>query len=200
MSDDTPEPTEPHTPVQAEPQASEEAKRPREPLHVPRWAAAVLAALVLVGVGFGIGWFAAPGGGHNTEVPRVGRFSPGGPGFGAGRGPFNGPGVGGANPGTQSGAFLGIATTATSGGQQGAQVVQVQSGSPADQAGLKAGDVITAVNGTTVADPAALSQQILSHQPGDQVTITYTRAGSSAQVQVKLGTRSQATLPTAPPS
>jgi putative serine protease PepD len=65
----------------------------------------------------------------------------------------------------------------------------VQSGSPADQAGLKAGDVITAVDGNAVASPAQLRQQIVAHQPGDHVTITYTRADASAQASVTLGTR-----------
>jgi putative serine protease PepD len=68
-------------------------------------------------------------------------------------------------------------------------IASVQTGSPADQAGLKVGDVITAVDGNSVTDPSQLSQDISSHQPGDQVTITYTRSGASAQVQVKLGSR-----------
>ena len=200
MSDETPEPTEPQAPVET---TSTEAKKPSEPIHVPRWAAVLVAALLLVGVGFAIGWFAAPGG--NGPSVRIGRFFPG-----AGRGGFNGPGGAFINPGggngggvqvpAQSGAFLGVETSAASGSQTGGQVVSVVSGGPADQAGLKAGDLITAVNGTTVANPAALAQQIASHQPGDQVTITYTRNGSSSTVQVKLGTRSSTTVPTAPPS
>ena len=201
MTDETPEPTEPQAPVEA---ATTEAKKPSEPIHVPRWAAALVAALLLVGVGFAIGWFAAPGG--NEHTVQIGRTFPGG-----GRGPFfNGPGgvitgPGGGNGGgvqvpAQGGAFLGVETSAASGSPSGAQVVSVVSGGPADQAGLKAGDVITAVDGTTVANPAALAQQIESHQPGDQVTITYTRSGSSSQAQVKLGTRSSTTVPTAPPS
>jgi membrane-associated protease RseP (regulator of RpoE activity) len=206
MSDETPEPTEPQTPV--EPATSTEAKKPSEPIHVPRWAAVLVAALLLVGVGFAIGWFAAPGG--NDHAVPIGRFFQGG-----GRGPFfNGPGGNFVAPGAgngagngggtqvpaQGGAFLGVETGAASGSQAGAPVVSVVSGGPADQAGLKAGDVITAVDGTTIATPAALAQQIQTHQPGDQVTITYTRSGSSSQVQVKLGTRSSTTVPTAPPS
>jgi len=199
MSDETPEPTEPQPPVEA---ASTEAKKPSEPIHVPRWAAVLVAALLLVGVGFAIGWFAAPGG--NDHAVPIGRLFPGGrrgPGFNGPGGAFISPG-GGNGGGTQvpaqGGAFLGVETSAASG--SGAPVVSVVSGGPADQAGLKAGDVITAVDGTTVVNPAALAQQIESHQPGDQVTITYTRSGSSSQAQVKLGTRSSTTVPTAPPS
>lgn len=172
------------------------AKSGREGVHVPRWAAIVVAALVLFGAGFGIGWAAAPGGGGHGEA-QIGRRFPFGPGGPAGRDDGGGPGGGGQFPGAgngggvvpQSAAFLGVTTQPCPSGQQGAQIGMVQSGSPADQAGLKAGDVITAVDGNAVTSPQDLRQRIFGHQPGDQVTITYTRAGASAQASVKLGTR-----------
>jgi membrane-associated protease RseP (regulator of RpoE activity) len=202
MSDDTPEPTEPETPVdttttEAQPTV---AKKSSDVIHVPKWVVFVVGAVVLFGAGFGIGWAAAPGG-DNSLFPgaRIARpFIPNGGNFfgpGGGRGGLQAPPP---TPAT-GGAFLGVETTAAS-GTQGVSVVNVVSGGPADQAGLKAGDVITGVNGTTVSTPAALAQQIESHQPGDQVTITYTRSGSSSQASVKLGTRSNTTTPTAPPS
>ena len=53
--------------------------------------------------------------------------------------------------------------------------------------------MITAVDGTAVTNPAALVTAIHAHQPGDQVTITYTRDGKSADVKVQLGKSATAT-------
>src|SRR5215472_13974446 len=201
MSDETPEQTEPETPVDTtttEEHPTEEeptdAKKSPDVVHVPKWVVFVVGAVVLFGAGFGIGWAAAPGG-NNSLFPgaRIARpFAPNGGGFfgpGGGGGRFQVPAP------ASGGAFLGVETNAAS-GTQGASLVNVVSGGPADQAGLKAGDVVTAVNGTAVSSPAALAQQIESHQPGDQVTITYTRSGASSQVSVKLGTRPNTTTPT----
>jgi hypothetical protein len=101
---------------------------------------------------------------------------------------------------TTSSAFLGVQVTASSNGQ-GVVVAAVQNGSPAADAGLKAGDVITAVDGNAINTTAALSSAVQAHQPGDSVRITYTRGGTSADVQVRLGNRaSSTTTPTAPPA
>jgi membrane-associated protease RseP (regulator of RpoE activity) len=173
----------------------------RTTVEVPKWAALVLAALVLLGVGFAIGWVAAPGGGHHHrgEFPEGGRL-PGGPGSGGLPGGSGGSGGSSgrtlplpARPSTPStGVFLGVATQDAT-GSSGAQVVNVVGGSPADQAGLKAGDIVTAVDGSPVTSAAQLATQIRAHQSGDQVTLTYTRNGASAQAQVKLTTRAAST-------
>jgi len=198
MSDETPEQTEPQAAVDTTTTAAQPEAKSRDVIHVPKWVVFLVAAVVLFGAGFGIGWAAAPGG-NSGPFPgaRIVRpFSPGGNFFGPGGG--NG-GGGRFQAPAQGGAFLGVETGAAS-GTSGASVVSVVSGGPADQAGLKAGDVVTAVDGTAVSSPAALAQQIESHQPGDQVTITYTRGGASAQASVTLGTRSSTTTPTAPPA
>jgi putative serine protease PepD len=146
---------------------------------VPKWAALAVAALLLLGVGFAIGWVAAPGGGgHDRGEFPAGQRSPIPNGRGLPR--FPGPQSGSARR-----VLLGIRTQDAT-GTAGAQVVTVIPGSPADQAGLKAGDVITAADGTTVTSSAQLAQLIRAHQPGDQVTLTYTRNGASAQASVKL--------------
>jgi membrane-associated protease RseP (regulator of RpoE activity) len=151
--------------------------------------AAAVAAVALAGAGFGIGWAAAPGGGGPEHGERpIGRLFPGP--FPGGEGQLPVPGNGPSVPGLRSAAFLGVRTGQASGGPQGAQIDSVQSASPAEQAGLKAGDVITAVDGNAVTSPAELAPRIFAHQPGDQVTIAYTRNGTSAQATVKLGTRS----------
>ncbi|MCG7285275.1 S1C family serine protease [Cellulomonas sp. ACRRI] len=73
---------------------------------------------------------------------------------------------------------LGGATGSTG---AGAIVAGVIDGTPAAQAGLAAGDAITAVDGTAVADGDALSAALAAHAPGDQVTLTWTTADGTAQ-------------------
>ena len=71
----------------------------------------------------------------------------------------------------------------------GVSVADVSSGSAAASAGIKAGDVITAVDGTTVKSAEALRAIIDSHKPGDKITVTVTRSGSSKTLTVTLGSR-----------
>ena len=63
------------------------------------------------------------------------------------------------------------------------------SGSPADKAGLKAGDVITAIDGNAITTADDLTAQVGAHQPSDEVTVTVTRNGSSKDIKVTLGSR-----------
>jgi len=55
----------------------------------------------------------------------------------------------------------------------GALIVSVSSGSPADEAGLTASDIITEMDGEDITTAAELSSAIGSHQIGDQVEIVY---------------------------
>jgi len=86
----------------------------------------------------------------------------------------------------------------------GVMVTEVRQGTPAAEAGLRAatgsatvdgqsyptgGDVITAVDGTAIANGAGLQSAIDAKRPGDSIEITFTRDGSSTTVQVSLGTR-----------
>jgi S1-C subfamily serine protease len=63
--------------------------------------------------------------------------------------------------------------------------------SPAAAAGLKAGDVITEVDGTAVSAGSDLAELMLPHQPGDTITLTVLRGSAKQEVQVKLGTLPQ---------
>jgi putative serine protease PepD len=87
---------------------------------------------------------------------------------------------------------------------QGVAVIQVSSGSPADKAGLSSGtktqtyagtqyptdgDVITAVDGKTVATAEELRAAIDAKQPGDKVQLTVVSNGKTRTVTVTLGTR-----------
>ena len=60
--------------------------------------------------------------------------------------------------------------------------------SPAAQAGIQEGDVITAIDGTQLDAETDLAELMLLHQPGDKVTLSILRGGSSRDVQVTLGT------------
>jgi S1-C subfamily serine protease len=65
----------------------------------------------------------------------------------------------------------------------------VAGGSPADDAGLAAGDVVTAIDGTPVESSADLVTAVSEKQPGDTVTLTVTRDGATRTVEVELGDR-----------
>ncbi len=68
----------------------------------------------------------------------------------------------------------------------GVYVDQVQSGSPADQAGIQSGDVITSVDGKGVTTFEALSGYINGKSPGDQISVTLVRSGQQKTLTVQL--------------
>src|SRR5918994_5134957 len=69
----------------------------------------------------------------------------------------------------------------------GAQLVQVQPGTPAADAGLQAGDVVTAVGDRVVTTSTELTAAVRSAAPGDEVTLTVRRGQDTEQVDVTLG-------------
>jgi putative serine protease PepD len=83
-------------------------------------------------------------------------------------------------------AYLGVAIDATA---STAKIASVKAATPAAQAGLKAGDVVTAVDGTSIAAGDDLTRAIDSHKPGDTITLKYRRGGSEHTVDLKLATR-----------
>lgn len=70
--------------------------------------------------------------------------------------------------------------------ETGAIVSSVEPGTPADDAGLAAGDVIVAVDGEGVDGSADLRQRIGLRRPGDEVEIAYVRDGERLVTQVAL--------------
>jgi len=69
----------------------------------------------------------------------------------------------------------------------GVVVYQVQAGSGAERAGLRRGDVISALNGQAVNDPNSFRNAIASTPPGTEITLTVKRDGSERQVRATLG-------------
>jgi serine protease Do len=68
----------------------------------------------------------------------------------------------------------------------GALVAQVEEGSPAQRAGLKAGDVVTAVGGTPVASPRELARAIGAARPGSAIGLSIQRGGTAQELRVTL--------------
>jgi S1-C subfamily serine protease len=69
----------------------------------------------------------------------------------------------------------------------GAVVQSVTSGSPADRAGINAGDTITAIDGQQVRTSSDLGTLIKAHGAGDRVTVSWTTSsGASHRATVTL--------------
>ncbi|MGW0827879.1 S1C family serine protease [Streptomyces sp. NPDC002845] len=72
---------------------------------------------------------------------------------------------------------------------EGGAADPITPGGPADKAGLQPGDVITKLDNTPIDSGPTLIGEIWTHQPGDEVTLTYTRDGKTRTAEVTLGQR-----------
>jgi S1-C subfamily serine protease len=68
-------------------------------------------------------------------------------------------------------------------------VVSVETGSPAEQAGLMIGDLLAGINGQPVTDVESLRAQLGADRLGQPVTLKLLRGGAPAEVSVTLGER-----------
>ena len=95
--------------------------------------------------------------------------------------------------GSATHGFLGVSVTPATASDSstftvGAEVAEnPAAGTPAAQAGLKTGDVITAVNGIPVTDAQSLTAAIRMQAAGSKVTIDYARGTSTDSTDVTLG-------------
>ncbi len=71
----------------------------------------------------------------------------------------------------------------------GVLITHVERGGPADKAGMKPGDVLTAVNGRPVADSTGMLNSIASLQPGQQARLKITRNQSESELAATVGRR-----------
>lgn len=84
-------------------------------------------------------------------------------------------------------AFLGVSLFSVS-GSTGALVASVEPGGPAADAGIRAGDLITAVDGNPTSSDSALGDVLANLQPGQKVQVNIVRqSGAVATVIVTLG-------------
>ncbi len=90
-------------------------------------------------------------------------------------------------------AWLGVATTETGTGTRGVRVASVTAGGPAQEAGLRAGDTLLAVDGKEIAGADDIADAVQGHEPGDSIEIELTRGGATMTVEAVLGTRPEAT-------
>jgi putative serine protease PepD len=86
--------------------------------------------------------------------------------------------------------YLGLESSpATPSDPSGAEVQDLVEDGPADDAGIRSGDVITRVDGEEVREPSDVSAAIADNQPGDEVEVEIDRDGSKMVIEVTLGTR-----------
>ena len=87
-----------------------------------------------------------------------------------------------ANVGEESQAY---------GAPQGASIRSVEQGGPAEQGGLKANDIVTAVNGETITTYTELSEIIAGSEVGDKLELTVYRRGETLTITVTVGEKTQ---------
>ena len=92
---------------------------------------------------------------------------------------------------SQMGVSVGDAPNSTDGAPGlGAAIQSVTPGGPAQKAGLRPGDIVTKVDDRRVTDADSLIVAIRSHDPGQTVTLTLTRGGSTITLKVTLASSS----------
>ena len=88
-------------------------------------------------------------------------------------------------------AYLGVAIDDAD-SSAGARIAEVRDGTPAEDGGLEAGDVVTAIDGERVASGDDLRRLVDARAPGDRVTLTVRRDGDEQTIRVTLGSRPSA--------
>jgi Do/DeqQ family serine protease len=100
-----------------------------------------------------------------------------------------------ARTGTRTTAWLGVEGVPVDGARAraagldrviGVAVLGVSPGSPAERAGLRSGDIVLAVDGNEVSDPASLRYRVATKPVGETATLTVLRGGRGQMLQARL--------------
>ena len=75
--------------------------------------------------------------------------------------------------------------------ERGVKLSGVTPGSPADKAGLRAGDIVIGLGTRDVADLQGMTDALRAQKPGDTVAVKFLRDGQTSTVEVTLGSRAQ---------
>ena len=82
-----------------------------------------------------------------------------------------------------------VAAEADGAKRAGARITSVESGSPADKAGLKKGDVVIAIDGKTTSQGSALTGYVRQYSANDKVKLTVIRDSKKQDIDVTLAER-----------
>jgi S1-C subfamily serine protease len=85
-------------------------------------------------------------------------------------------------------SYLGVSTTQAA-GTTGALVGSVAASGPAASAGLKAGDIVTAIDGKQIAGSGDLVAAIAARAPGDRIQLSVHRGSNTLTLTATLGTQ-----------
>lgn len=91
--------------------------------------------------------------------------------------------------GSVSHPYIGVSIQ-PAGDQQGALVAGVVPSGPADEAGLKTGDIIVKFNGQEITDTQSLLDAVAETQVGQNTTINVVRSGQSKEIKIIIGDKS----------
>ena len=93
-----------------------------------------------------------------------------------------------AAPSRGYGAYMGTIPDMTP-QELGVRITGVREGSPAQKAGLQAGDVLVEMGGTEITDLYAYTYVLQAHKPGDEVSVVVLRNGERVTLKAVLGSR-----------
>jgi aminopeptidase YwaD len=99
------------------------------------------------------------------------------------------PASGGRAAGGGYGPFFGVVPDFGESGATGVKVSGVRAGSPAEKAGLQAGDVLVEFAGVPIKTLDDMTFALRSHRPGDEVDVVVTRGGQEHRVRATLEER-----------
>jgi len=97
--------------------------------------------------------------------------------------------MGGARSSGTGGTYFGSVPDMGAGDVKGMRISGVSPGSPADKAGLKAGDVVVSFGGVVVTDLYSYTDALRAKKPGDVVEVVVVRGGERLTLTATLGRR-----------